>query len=274
MLIEDSLNRQKELNNLLYNLSTKIYNENEIRNCTEDIAKVYKNNFRHSYADFFSIVQKISSSETMNLEYLANNLQEIRKYIETDFLEGGDDIKKAYRPVMKLSDHINLEIAHLNYYNSLSLKKDDLESQNKQITQEICKTKNDLDELKKYYSSAQVDLVTVLGIFAAIVFTFSGSFALIGNVLSNITNAPFFKTIFFLSLSAFIVCNLIFLLLYLVAKIVGKNIYAKCKTPECSCEKQCLTINRFRKRLPYIFWINVCIICLLLIPVLSIIIFW
>ena len=272
MLIEVSLDRQKKLNNLLYNLSTKIYDECEIKNYTEEIATVYKNNFRHSYADFFNVVQKISSSETMNLEYLANNLQEIRKYIETDFLEGGDDIKKAYRPVMKLSDHINLEIAHLNYYNSWSLKKDDLESQNKQITQEICKTKNDLDNLKKYYSSAQVDLVTVLGIFAAIVFTFSGSFALMGNVLLNISNAPFIKTFFFLSLCAFIVCNLIFLLLYMVAKITGKNIYAKCKTLECSCSKQCKSIHRLRKRLPYIFWINVCIIVLLSIPVFLIII--
>lgn len=50
----------------------------------------------------------------------------------------------------------------------------------------------------------------------------------------------------------------IFLLMYLVSKIINRNIYARCLTKDCSCDaKKCNGITRLRKRLPYVFYFNV-----------------
>ncbi len=92
--------------------------------------------------------------------------------------------------------------------------------------------------------------------------------SLIGNALSNVEKAPFFKSIFFIALCGFIVLNLIFLMMYIVGKITGRNIYARCKTEYCTCGENnlptCNGFNRIRKRLPYIFWTNAILLIIIL----------
>ena len=79
----------------------------------------------------------------------------------------------------------------------------------------------------------------------------------------------YFKHISVLLIGGLIVFNTIFLMLYIVGKITNRNIYARCKTKDCSCgengEPTCWGINRIRKRLPYVFWLNLTFLLLIII---------
>ena len=62
-----------------------------------------------------------------------------------------------------------------------------------------------------------------------------------------------------------ILFNVVFILIYMVARLIGKNVYTlcveNCDAPEkdCfngKCGKHCGGLTRIRNRLPYVFWYN------------------
>ena len=97
--------------------------------------------------------------------------------------------------------------------------------------------------------------------------SFSGSLSFIGNALNGMSNTSFFKAVFFILLCGMVVFNLIFLMMYIVGKITGRNIYARCESEDCSCDPsgkpKCKGITRIKKRLPYIFWMNISLLILM-----------
>lgn len=270
MLRDESERRQEQLEKYLYELADKCLDESQIKEKAEQLKGLYTDGFRHHYSKFFPLIDNIAKNENNeenNLDYLSNNLQEISKFIEDDSFNGNKTLKSLYLPLLKLTDHLNLEIARFISYTSSESKIKDLEVQHQKTILELKTARSELEEAKKRLSSIQTEIIAVLSIFAAIVLTFSGSMSLIGNALSNMENAPFFKSAFFISLCGFIVLNLIFLMMYIVGKITGRNIYAHCQTENCTCGKNnlpvCNGLNRVRKRLPYIFWTNFVLIIII-----------
>ena len=74
---------------------------------------LYSNNFRHNYSEFFPLIVEIAKNENnYSLDYLSNNLEAMRLLVENDYVAGEKEFKGLYQPLMKLSDHINLEIGH------------------------------------------------------------------------------------------------------------------------------------------------------------------
>ncbi len=262
----------KKLKELAKCLSDEVFG-----NIAAEICDIYKDNFRHSYSTFFpKVVYEIGKNKTddVDLEYLANNLQKLQDYSDKNCDE---NVQKS---IFKLNDHINLEIARYNTYMASQDQIKDLEKRYKSTTEALEKANENLNlsnkefndniqpELKnatKKLNSVQTELIAVLSIFSAIVVTFSGSMSFIGGALQGMEKAPFAKSIFFISLCGFVLFNLVYLMMYLVAKITERNIYARCKTPDCSCKSTCWGINKIRKRLPYVFWTNVALLIILFI---------
>ena len=110
----------------------------------------------------------------------------------------------------------------------------------------------------------QGELIAVLSIFAAIVMTFSGGLNILNGVLAASNNLRFSERILFLLICGFILINFIFAMMYFVAKITDRSIYARCETDSCTCKNnkspKCRGITRIRKRLPYVFWLNLVIL--------------
>lgn len=267
MLIQEEKNRQEQLHKYLWEMSETTMDDKQLRQIIIGLKSLYANNFRHSYSQFLPMIIEIAADSNRSIDYLAENLNLARELVEKDYVDGEKEFKGLYQPLTKLSDHINLEIGRYNQYNLSELKVKDMEERNSTLRDELRKATDDLNDAKNKLASVQTELIAVLSIFAAIVLAFSGSFGFIGNSLSGMSTAPFFKSVFFVVLCGFIVFNLIFLLMYIVGKITGRNIYARCKTENCTCKKQCSGINRVRKRLPYIFWMNVAFFILLLLDV-------
>ena len=262
MLIEESCRRQKALKDCLYQMASNCMEDSEIRKVAISFKALYSSNFRHYYSEFFPIIVDIAKDGSgYSLEYLSNNIESLRALVETDYVNGEKEFKGLYMPLSKLSDHINLEIARYAYYSSNEQKVKDLERKNQDLQDQIVKSTKELTDAKGKIESVQTELIGVLSIFAAIVLTFSGGLSLLGGAFSSIASASFYKIIITCICCGFVLCNTIFMLMYLISKIMSRNIYARCKKADCTCGQDgapsCCGIKRIRKRLPYVFWINV-----------------
>lgn len=270
MLLQESLRRQSELVNLLHQMAVTCMNEDEIHSVVIKFQTLYSNNFRHSYAQFFAMIVEMSQPDNeYNLEYLSTNLEAARALVEESHLRDENEYSKLYKPLLKLSDHLNLEIGRYSYYSQNDQKLQDLEQKNRTLQNQLGDATSALEKAQKTVSTMQTELISVLSIFAAIVLSFSGSISILGNAMSSMQDVTVFKTAFFVLLCGFVILNLIFLMMYIVGKITGRSIYARCKTENCSCGKNgtpsCCGIRRIRKRLPYVFWMNFSLLLLMII---------
>ncbi|MBQ6706467.1 MAG: hypothetical protein IJN07_03025 [Clostridia bacterium] len=272
MLIVESLRRQEELKAHLYDMASAMKEDEELREIAIKLKGLYTDGFRHVYSEFFALIVEIAKDDNAySLDFLSNNITNVRALVEQDYVDGEKEFRGLYKPLTKLSDHINLEIARYSYSSIHEQRVLDLEKRNKNLQTELADATEKLGEAQKSMSSVQTELIAVLSIFAAIVLTFSGSMSLLGNALTGMENAPFFKSVFFVLLCGFVITNVIFLMMYLVGKITGRNIYAKCKSKDCTCGEggvpKCCGLTRVRKRLPYVFWINFLVILMMVIDV-------
>lgn len=279
MLIDESRRRQAELVGILKDMAITCMDDSAVRSVVIKFKAIYTDGFRHNYSEIFPLIIEFSKSDNKyNLDYLSNNLQSARDLVEQDYVAGEKEFKGLYRPLLKLSDHLNLEIGRYNYYSISEQRVMDFEQRNQQLQLDLDDTTKKLDEAssrlteaEEKLGSVQTELISVLSIFAAIVLTFSGSMSLFGNALTGMQNTRFFKAVFFVLLCGFVVFNTIFLMMYLVGKITGRNIYARCKSKDCTCgtngSPKCMGVTRIRKRLPYVFWLNAAIIILMVIDI-------
>lgn len=275
VLIEESVRRQEELKKLLFEMSSVCMTEAEIREKVIKLKSLYSDGFRHNYSIFFPLIVDIAETqEGYDLDYLSNNLEDSRALVERDYVAGEKEFKGLYKSLSKLSDHINLEIARYMHYSVNEQKVLDLEKMNSDLQEKLVQATKELSNAKQKVERVQTELVTVLSIFAAIVFTFSGSLSFLGQALTGMADAPFFKSVFFVLLCGIIVFNTIFVMLYIVGKITGRSIYTNCNKNHCNCtdeEKKCCSgIRRFSKKLPYVFWVNILWLFLLAVDM----IFW
>ena len=263
---------QSIINNFIMLLAESSYSMDDIKSKVEDsIIAIYKDpKFRHSYSQIFATIKtQIMPSDKYNIDFLSMNVETLYDLNDRD--NGwGDEVKNK---INKLCDHIMLETSRMGYFNNQFAQYQDLEKQLKDNTLSVRKTGKKLKDASKELTKAQATIdslrsesVTVLSIFAAIMLAGIGGFSVLGNfvkAVSDISNYRFFITASFLGLILF---NVVFMLIYMIARLTGKNIYTICTdshkdiNSDCvysNCNNNCCGINRVRKRLPYIFWSNV-----------------
>ena len=279
--------KERTLEQYIKELAQRTLDDTDAKKFAYKLQDLYTQDFRHSYSKFFPIITDLGKDRISSLEYLSYNLETLKKIVEQDFLNGEKIFKGLDEPLSKLSDHLSLEIARYSYYSEKEARTKDLESNLlkaqdnvKNLEKELKHTREELDKATEELNlatdkikSVQGELITVLSIFAAIVMTFSGSLNVLGNVLNGTANLPLPKLIFLLLLCGFILINFIFAMMYFIAKITGRNIYARCETLDCTCidniKPKCCGIVRVFKRLPYIFWLNALIFLAILVDICS-----
>ena len=321
--IKDSEDRQE----ILHQLLTEMARTDCLEKGDEQIAgfafrlkELYIPSFRHQYSKFFSMLVDIDEENPdLYLNQLSHNIIKVRDYVDSQCAAGNDDYQSLYKPMMKLCDHLSLEIARYDRLETQNRQITDLTEKHQKLQAQLAvttellneatakldqantrfsqtevklkdaetkladaetkltdaetklqaietniKTANEnIGDTEKKISSIHIDIIAVLSIFASIVLAFSGSMTVLGSALTGMQEVHAFKATFFVLLCGFVLGNIIFLLMYLVGKLTSRNIYARCKTEECTCTPPCNGFTRIRKRLPYIYWMNLILIVLM-----------
>lgn len=276
----------------------------------DELIRVYSNNFRHSYSKIFYKLQSVFSQDFEISSALGENLNSLGAYIHQQIELHPDDanLQNADKGFRKLYDHINLEIGRYNFIkqqfamqpqNSPANTPRDispkLHSQISELAQQIKDQKSDLEKIKPVVTEAKsavdkvdtklesvdtklesnkLSSITALTIFSAVTLSFSGGISFASSVFDNIGNVTPYRLVFIVSLVGFILFNTIFALLYIISKMTGKPISARCKylstnqknpnaCRSCGdgyCMKQCSAVSLSCKiwhKYSYVFAINI-----------------
>ncbi len=271
--------QQEKLDQKLFELSTKLNNTEDTQKVIEYFQnEIYVNDFRHSYSSFLFIVTEIHEGKNGYQEWIfKENLEEIKR---TVFLL---QAPSTYSPILKLCDHISLELRRIEY-NGIMLERIEnaqanvekykelfLETSEKikevQATldtteQELKKSETLQKEAKEKMSKLQGETISVISIFAAVTLAFSGGISYLGSAISAIHNSPILKLLLTILICGFVLFNSVFILLYVVAKMIDKRVFMTCNSQDClDCKEQkkkpCSGLKKLKKCFPYLFWIDV-----------------
>lgn len=213
--------------------------------------------FRHEYSSISGKIRELNEVELDGtkvyvLEYLLDNINSVYDY--------ACQHKKPYiQNLFKLKDHIGLEAGRIalveqlkweinndqesvkvqlermnDFANSIGNQIHDstelmgeLKELEKANAENIAESKKNLDELndlsesvKQKAEGVQRDSITILGIFASIVLTFTGGMIFSTSVLENMGNASAYRIIIIALIIGFALVNSIIALIMYIGKIV------------------------------------------------------
>ena len=257
--------------------------------------------FRHSYAQIANVIyQNLDKGEDL-LDYLCQTLGLVLKGIElkqqelqikADCIDADiDDIREhegwlhTSQAFRKLLDHIKLQVTNIKYsgkseLNDLERKIRTVSSSNQQLIEHHTEQKTLIEKLGEKIENFNAQSITVLGIFAGIVMAFTGAFSLLGSAFSQINAVSFYRLLFLVLLVGFVLINSIFILIYMVGKLVNKSVASNCKysTPSpavssvnfrnrCECDpeqrRKCNPLKRFYRRYPFVSILDAVILCMI-----------
>lgn len=166
----------------------------------------------------YSLEEEARGIFTSNIDTLLNYVIDDDVFNIENFnceFENLDDCKKL---IIKIYDHSNLVNNQIeNYKNIIASNLNEIRTSfEKQIEQKQ-------ENFNKQIKDTEKEYVAILGIFAAIVFAFTGVFTFSTSIFENINQGSMYRIVFIILLIALIFSNLIFGLFYWIEHIVNKK---------------------------------------------------
>lgn len=180
--------------------------------------------FRHFYSDIFAVLSMIDKDTSLgNMEILSQNMDIIRQgYRPMNNGADGNPVN-IEKQINKIYDHINLEIARMNYFKETEMR---TEIELQRVSETLIEVESNVKHMEETIDMAdemQKQYITILGIFASIVLAFTGGIAFSTSVLENIANASIYRTILIAVVLAFVLTNIIYILTRFIMEIVNKK---------------------------------------------------
>lgn len=261
---DDYQNKERSLFELLKRLSKNSLTPDECDQYISELCTIYSGRFRHMYSRFYSFV---ISLEQVEREILSSNLSEIFIKTQAKMRSGEKVDEDAYNCIAKLYDHINIELSRVDEANKHSDTEKKLETSlldKEKRLEEINRSMNDVSER---FEKSTTDIISVLGIFSAIVMVFFGGFNYVSNAITTLSSVSLCKAAIVSLVAGFLFLNTIVSLMYMIARITGKSIFSSCtKThlPSCDgCKEKCGLIRKIKREMPFVFFVYVMIFALL-----------
>lgn len=234
MTVQEREERRKQLNRLLFRLAGDqllMKTETEKQAVYRELEAIYddgtEKGFRHYYSDIFGVLSQIDQDQEIgNTEILSQNMdivqQEYRAYWEQENFSGE---KKAdiSANIEKLYDHINLDIARINYSKRIELRSQDELGKVKETLEKIRQQVKGMEDNVQKARDMQKEYITILGIFASIVLAFTGGIVFSTSVLENIAAVSIYRLVLVTVGLAFVLMNVIYLLTRFVQEISKKE---------------------------------------------------
>ncbi len=160
------------------------------------------------------------------MDTLGENLRIIhKKYVPENKDEFGNtiDISDA---IKKLYDHINLEIARIQFSDGVYRKQTgedeltDIKAQIKEAKSNMDNTEKRFNDLNKKLNDTQKEYISILGIFASIVTAFMAGLVFSSSILENMHKSSVYRIVLIALIIGLVLSNLLFGLFYYIDRIV------------------------------------------------------
>lgn len=205
--------------------------------------------FRHSYFELSRYLETLIPEQR---DLVCGNIDLILKYSD-------ENCNKAIvQKIAKLADHIKLENIRLARMDTIKYIGEKATGQSKSTEKKIARAGNDVKNLKKDVKAFHSQSITILGIFSGLVFTFSAAVSFLSGTFSNINNMNCFRMVLYLLIVGLIFFNVVFMLMYAIAKISDHSIAVLCRGRECTdCPHGHWLPVRLGRKYPYVLVFNI-----------------
>ncbi|ARR00298.1 hypothetical protein [Campylobacter porcelli] len=219
--------------------------------------------FRHKYSKIFLILSRIDREKNeLSIDNLMEAIEEARAYIED---ESNGYSTNFVNKFLKLYDHVVLEILQIKYMREIENKGENNNSETIKKLKEAQilaeNASNSASKATKKINDMQKEYITILGIFASIVFAFVAGLTFSTSVLSNIHQASVYRLSFIVCLIGLFITNILHYLYAFIREIHFSKINQDFeKQKECAISLKSLK-NGFCNS--YIFRFNLLITCIM-----------
>lgn len=199
----------------LLNLSS-LYemDDNQIVSFYKSFKDIYSNNdFRHSYAELSHFAEEQITPDSR--EELVSHLDLILSYADENFCEDREIIKK----IGKLADHLELENLRLARIEQIKIISNTVSTEKAQTEILINDNASQIQKQQEEIKNMNTQMVSVLGIFSAVVLAFSGGMSYFSSTFSNLHNMPLYKTLLMASIMGLVLFNTVYILLKFIISI-------------------------------------------------------
>ena len=147
----------------------------------------------------------------------------------------------------KVLEHTKLAYTqYQNLYKKTENEVQELYSVTQESIEEYKKLKKVAHELKRNYSNLNIEIISVLGIFASIIFAVFGGVSQLGQLGENLNEAGLGKIFIFVGSSSFLLFSALFIAFNTTAHLTDRNMKACCNKNGCS--------HRIKEKYPVYFW--------------------
>ena len=147
----------------------------------------------------------------------------------------------------KVLEHIKLAYTqYQNLYKKTESEVQELYNVTQESIEEYKKLKKVAHELKRNYSNLNVEIISVLGIFASIIFAVFGGVSQLGQLGENLNEAGLGKIFIFVGSSSFLLFSALFIAFNTTAHLTDRNMKACCNKNGCS--------HNIKEKYPVYFW--------------------
>lgn len=257
--------KQEALEEILKSLVHSVeLKEEELREYTIAICEIYKHSeFRHSYASISRLLEDFAPDQRDGLSY---HVVQIRDVVPAVLEDNGFQIevqRELQKKMFKLCDHIELECIRLGRITRVEFIGNQASFELASADEKLKSVEERAGELNKKVTDYHAQSISILGIFSGLVVTVSGVIQFTASGLQNLEEVSAPKIILFLVVSFFLLFNVVFMMMYCIARISGTSVASDCRNRNCSDCGHCKwQLHRLRKKYPYVFWFNVLAIIL------------
>ncbi len=209
--------RRSMLRELLIRLADGYLESDSLKDAATTLSEIYADGYRQMYSEIFPTILGIynNSDNKSGLDILTENMETLRGCIknETEY------DPSLYGKVLKLSDHINLEVQRLRDYEGLRQEASDSVAE---LSVQVEKAKRDIGKARDKARRMQTEVIVILGIFTAIVMTVSGGLTLMGSSLEGMSSTGPYKIAFVVLICGVVLFNIIAFLMTYINRMISE----------------------------------------------------
>lgn len=200
------------------------------------VAKLYETNFRHRYSEISKYVYDQIEMEPDAISYILNNIMVLQMLVKNNASKYEELLNKngikikctdVSNSLAKLYDHISLEEERI-INNDKIIRNSNLKIQNDLVISFNAMAREITDKFNDMSNTQNANIMTIIGLFSAIIFVFFGGITGLSSIIKGIFDISkkddlIFPLIIILFIGL-VLFDIVFMLLYSVAKILDKNI--------------------------------------------------
>lgn len=215
--------KRDALIDILFDMSNVYLEDNseEIERYASRMSSVYSDEYRQLYSELFPILMAISDGDADSLQPLTSNLVFLYRYVGSSKKWAEED-PELFGHLLKLSDHVNLEMQRMVERTEYNEKFDELYEELSELYESSAESERKLRKAVRKIKNLQLEVVSILAIFAAIVVAFSGGMSILGSALTGMGQVDLQDLAFVVILCGIVLFNTVAFLMHVVFWIIRR----------------------------------------------------